>query len=1033
MSEKENKTYSQELNVRQAVLVGQNIAVNSLLFVALGVYLVIQSGTWHGFVIIALAAQAVVGGFIATDMFRRDQQIIGGWVLLLTDLIAPAFASLVVDNLGYVAFAYIMLSAYFIVSYAFVREKRIAATVVTLVSLVMPVTAEIAAPAWRVVSSLVLTAAPVFTAVLGTVLLVIVVRQFWWIVDRSLRLRITVWTGAIVVFLSIILISYSVITLRQAAVETAEDNALQQAASQAGYIRAEAEIPLDTARALAQAFTAVKDPSADLPISRSQVNGMLRQVLIENPSFLGTYTLWEPNAFDGQDELYRGTEVHDETGRFIPYWVRDGESISVIPLEQYETPGIGDWYLLPRQTKKEVTVAPLVYPIQGEDTVMASFVVPIVYNGQFYGIAGVDAPISFTQDIVDSVDLYNGKAGVVLLTGEGTLISVRNRPELVNQPATEIYNDFSDLQARIEAGEAFISPSADGQYLRVFAPVDLGKTGSHWSFSLIIPVSEITAEATRAAFVQAGIGLVAILLALYALWFLTGRVVRPLQALTSVASQISQGNLEAIADIRSEDETGILANTFNSMVNQLRELLESLERRVAERTSSLELAATVGRTISQVSDLDSMLRQATKLILEQFDLYYVQVYLTDPGQTTLKLEAGTGEVGVQLLARNHSLPLSTASINGRAAVEKRAVVISDTAESLTFRPNPLLPETRGEMALPLIVGEKVVGVLDLQTRNPGKLTEELVPAYEALAGQLAVAIQNASLLAEAEQARAEVEAQARRQVRTSWNEHLDAIHKPEQMGYLFDRNQVLPLDEASELPDDSQAVSAPISLTGEEFGSLIVEIDEERREQTSELVTIVARQVAQHIENLRLLESAERYRREAEQAIRRQTKEGWQEYIRTKSGESLGYLYDLNEVRPYNNGQNNPSALTLPLKVRDEAVGMLAVEGLTEEDKEAVELMNLVAERLGNHIESLRLTQQIQLRAHREQALRQITNAVRSSTNLATIMRTTVRELGTVMGRRAVIRMAVPDQPGGENPLSEENRSSENADGGMNL
>ena len=99
----------------------------------------------------------------------------------------------------------------------------------------------------------------------------------------------------------------------------------------------------------------------------------------------------------------------------------------------------------------------------------------------------------------------------------------------------------------------------------------------------------------------------------------------------------------------------------------------SLEQRVAERTQNLELAAEVGRTISQVRALDAVLKDACDLILKEFKLYYVQIYLTNPNQTNLVLEAGTGEVGRQLVGRRHSLPLDTSSINGRAAWEKRSV------------------------------------------------------------------------------------------------------------------------------------------------------------------------------------------------------------------------------------------------------------------------------------------------------------------------------------------------------------------------
>ena len=453
--------------------------------------------------------------------------------------------------------------------------------------------------------------------------------------------------------------------------------------------------------------------------------------------------------------------------------------------------------------------------------------------------------------------------------------------------------------------------------------------------------------------------LIVIAVAVAAAYFLAQLLVRPIIKLTSVAEAVAAGNLDSRAEATAADEIGTLATTFNTMTSRLQETLGGLEQRVADRTRNLELAAEVGRTVSQVQKLDVMLKEASELILKEFDLYYVQVYLTDPSQRKLVLESGTGDVGAQLLARGHNLPLDTGSLNGRAAVDKTSVVISDTAQSSTFRKNPLLPETRGEMAVPLIVGDRVVGVLDMQSNAPGVLTEEILPAFEALAGQMAVAIQNANLLAETEKARAQVETQARRLVREGWNEHLNAIHKPERIGFVFDHNQVTALADMDEiqLPENEKAITASISVTGESLGSLSVEIDDEsQREQTNELVAVVARQVAQQIENLRLLESAERYRHEAEQAARLQTVEGWQKYISSRNADSLGYMYDLKEVRPYTNGNgNNKSMFTLPIKARDEMIGNISVEGLTKDNQEEVELANVVAERLSAHIESLRL------------------------------------------------------------------------------
>jgi HAMP domain-containing protein len=232
------------------------------------------------------------------------------------------------------------------------------------------------------------------------------------------------------------------------------------------------------------------------------------------------------------------------------------------------------------------------------------------------------------------------------------------------------------------------------------------------------------------------------LVTLLGLW-LGNLFVGPVVNLSHTTQKIIDGDLSARAEIETADEVGDLAKAFNTMTSQLQGTLQGLEQRIADRTRNLELAAEVGRAVSQVRSLDVMLKDACELILKEFNLYYVQVYLTDASSPKLNLEAGTGSVGAQLIGRGHNLPLDTGSINGRAAVEKRSVVISDTSQSAAFRQNPLLPETRGEMAVPLIVANKVVGVLDMQSREPGVLSKEVLPAFEALAGQLAVAIPGA--------------------------------------------------------------------------------------------------------------------------------------------------------------------------------------------------------------------------------------------------------------------------------------------------
>ena len=145
-----------------------------------------------------------------------------------------------------------------------------------------------------------------------------------------------------------------------------------------------------------------------------------------NPDLVGIYTAWEPNVFDGMDKGYAGDEGHDQTGRFIPYWARDKDGkIAVEPLIGYDKEGDGDYYLLPKKTKKECIINPYVYPVQGKDTLITSLVVPIVVNDVFYGIAGVDLRLDGFQEIVDDVeDFYNGKVRIAIVSNGGVLVAV---------------------------------------------------------------------------------------------------------------------------------------------------------------------------------------------------------------------------------------------------------------------------------------------------------------------------------------------------------------------------------------------------------------------------------------------------------------------------------------------------------------------------------------------------------------------------------------------------------------------------------
>jgi GAF domain-containing protein len=441
---------------------------------------------------------------------------------------------------------------------------------------------------------------------------------------------------------------------------------------------------------------------------------------------------------------------------------------------------------------------------------------------------------------------------------------------------------------------------------------------------------------------------------------------------------------------------------------ELRDLSSSLEDRISERTRDLALAVDVGRRVSRIRDLDQLLTESAEEIRSRFDLYYAQIYLTDHTGRGLVLRAGTGMVGQQLVQAGHRLALAPTSINGMAAAEKRAVLVADTSQSPMFRPNAMLPETRSEASVPLIAGNTVVGVLNLQGSQAGALSTENLPAFEAMASQLATAIENASLIAELTKAQADVEAQTRRLVREGWRDFLDGIQRSQMLGYRYD-GQTQAVEALSELEETATSTSSvqavaeqvtmPIVLGGEELGQIRLRLDQTEEMQDSaeqqQLLQSVARQVAQQVENLRLLADAARYRAEAEDALRRLTRESWMNYENVSP--DIVYEYDRKQVVQKTTGPethttetgNGQHVLAQPLMIRGEAIGSLEVDLDHEQDEETATLITAVANQLSNHLESLRLAQtsetalsQAQQRSEELAQINEIVTAVGASLNL---------------------------------------------------
>jgi putative methionine-R-sulfoxide reductase with GAF domain len=220
---------------------------------------------------------------------------------------------------------------------------------------------------------------------------------------------------------------------------------------------------------------------------------------------------------------------------------------------------------------------------------------------------------------------------------------------------------------------------------------------------------------------------------------LSRQLTRPLISLTKTAQTISEGNFNIQAEVSSADEIGNLAQTFNIMTARLEQAFEDVRRRAAE----LATVAEVSTATATILNVTNLLQEVVDLTKERFRLYHSHIYLLDEAGENLVLASGAGEAGRQMVAEKRSIPLNREqSLVARAAREQKGVTVNDVTQAPDFLPNVLLPDTRSELAVPMIVGGKVIGVFDVQSDVIGRFTDSDINIQTTLAAQVATSVQN---------------------------------------------------------------------------------------------------------------------------------------------------------------------------------------------------------------------------------------------------------------------------------------------------
>jgi PAS domain S-box-containing protein len=334
-----------------------------------------------------------------------------------------------------------------------------------------------------------------------------------------------------------------------------------------------------------------------------------------------------------------------------------------------------------------------------------------------------------------------------------------------------------------------------------------------------------------------------------------------------------QGNIFAVLGMyeditpRKQAEEAILREKAHAeaLLAEQKRLEAQLQQTLERRGFQVQVSTQIAQEIAMAPDLRTLFQSVVTLVKERFDYYHVQLLRYEPALNAVILVAGYGDVGQSMLQAGHQLPLGTGLIGTAAALGETQLRPSVAADP-DWRSNPLLPDTKGEIAVPIKLRDQVLGVLDVQSDREGVLGEDDRLLLEGLCGQIAVAIESTRLRREMEERLHELDLLYRSSHREGWNEFIQRIQGCN--AYLYENLEVRPIGDGDRQGGDADPadwaepkadILVPLSIRGQIIGELGVFDDpiHPLSEGERKLVEQVSDQVAQALESARLYEQTQ--------------------------------------------------------------------------------------------------------------------------------------------------------------------------------
>ncbi len=595
---------------------------------------------------------------------------------------------------------------------------------------------------------------------------------------KTIQNQIILWTGSCLLVTLIAIISYAIYSNEQnvrivkdeliaRSQKDIENKLLQVAQSEIKSIKMNFLEASNTANTLAKMLKASVNENLNIKVERDAISGFLHSLLQEKDKFLGVFTVWETNKFDGLDSLYEGftSNGSDENGRFMPLIFKSNNKIKSFLANDCEnintyTNGIriGEYYLKPKSSKRIEIIGPYKKNIDNKLHNVLSFSVPIIYNNTFHGVTGVHISMDFLIDNVNKIkkDNFDNKSRVRIISHTGKIVADSDSFYTIGKFLDDLNKKDATLMTLANKQNSFVLKLIDNNY-NIFVPIPLKEINNNWMISISVPKEIILKEskAVTEKLQKANnegrnmillFSLILLFISFLIILFIAKGIATPIRHASELAKKISNGNLPTKSfitnnivelDVLSKSFIEIIASTKN-VISQAQTIAKgSYEVNLLPRSESDDLTYTLTDMANSlqkykhnieaqdwitngVAELNNIMRteQNLKLLVEKIEDFIVKylngysaiTYIKEEFNKELKFISGYN-VDKEAISKNYN--------NGDDLVKqvlhnkKLFIVDNIPTENMNLSSVYSSASPKNIVILPLIRESQIIGIIEL--------------------------------------------------------------------------------------------------------------------------------------------------------------------------------------------------------------------------------------------------------------------------------------------------------------------------------